>query len=91
MPLLETEARSFLGQKETSFPLIFKGRIPCPSSFLVPSQLESGFLQNQSQKMFFFKLSVRSFAKHPGNSQHLPVFTLAVDKSRQLEHQEPSL
>lgn len=29
--------------------------------------------------------------EHPENSQHLPVFTIAVDASRQLAHQEPRL
>lgn len=39
--------------------------------------------------MFFSKLSARSFPEHPGSGQHLPVFTLAVEVSQRLDHQEP--
>ena len=74
MPLLENGVRRFLRyHKETSFHHLFEGRtplsqlFPCPFSAGILMLIES-HVQNQSQKMFLFKLSMRSFQSTLGTA-----------------------
>lgn len=73
MLLLETGVQSLRHHEETFFHHIFEGRtplsqlFPCPFSAGILMLIES-HVRNQSQKVFLFKLSVRSFQSTLGTA-----------------------